>query len=63
MTLLGILIDLKNAVVWINSIPPLISNSSIFLPNVWGTVPSALTKIGITDALIFHSFFSFPGKG
>ena len=62
ITLLHILADLNNAVVWMVSILPLISNFSCLSFKLSGTFPSALTTIGITVILIFHSFFSFAAK-
>ena len=57
-TLLSILADLKNAVVWIVSTRPLISKSfsPCINPNV--TVPRAPIPIGITATFTFHSFFN-----
>ena len=53
-TLLSILANLNNAVVWIVSILPLIFNSSSSLFKPLGMVPSAPTTNGII--LMFHSF-------
>ena len=61
--LLSILADLNHAVVWVVSILPLISNSSSFLSKYLGTVPSAPTTIGITDTLMFSSFFIVLRQG
>ena len=56
-TLLSILVDLNNAVVWMVSACPLISNSSGSIINPLVTVPSAPITIGITVTFMFHSFF------
>ena len=56
-TLLNILADLNNAVVWITSALSPISNSSCPFTKPLGTIPSAPIPIGITVTLIFHSFF------
>ena len=53
----SILADLNNAVVWIVSIRPPISNSSGTLSKPLETVPNALIRIDIT--VIFHSFLSY----
>ena len=47
-TLLNILTDLNNVVIWIVSARLLISKSSCPFINTLGTVPSALITIGIT---------------
>ena len=57
-TLLSILADLNNTVVWIVSIRPPISNSSSTLSQPLGTVPSALITLGITITLMFHGFLN-----
>ena len=57
-TLLSILADLNNAVVWMVSTPPLISKSSSLCTNFLVTVSSAPITIGITITCMFHSFFS-----
>ena len=57
-TLLSILADLSNAVHWMVSTHPPISNS--FKP--LGIVPSAPITIGITVTFMFHSFFSSLAK-
>ena len=54
-TLLSILADLNNAVAWMVSICPLISNSSKSLSKILVTVLSTLIKIGISIPHIFHS--------
>ena len=56
-TLLRILADLNNAVVWMFSSCLLISNSSSPFTKPLGIVPSASTTIGITVTFMFHSFF------
>ena len=56
-TLLSILVDFNNAVIWVVSILPLISCSScIFSKPLWG-VPCTPTAIGLTVTFMFHSFF------
>ena len=55
-TLLSILADLNNAVVWIVSSRPLISKSPSPCTNPLVTVPNALIRIGITDTFIFLNF-------
>ena len=62
MTLLCILADLNNAVVWMVSFRPLISKSSSPCINPLKTVPSELITIGITVTFMFHSFFSFLAR-
>ena len=57
-TFLCILASLNNAVVWIASTPPLISNSYNPLTKPLGTIPSAPVIIGITVTIMFHSFFN-----
>ena len=57
-TLLSILADCSNAVFWMVSILLLIPRFSKLFSNLFGTVPSAPTTIGITFTLIFHSFFN-----
>ena len=57
-TLLSILTDLENAVVWIVSTRPFISKSSHPCTNPIVTVLSARIPIGITVAFMFHSVFS-----
>ena len=56
-TLLSILADLNNAVVWMVSTCPLISKSSSSFTNPLGIVPSAPITIGITANFMSHSFF------
>ena len=62
MTLLDILADLSNAVVWIVSTRPLVSKSFNPSTNPLVTVPSAPITIGITVTFMFHSFIQFPCK-
>ena len=57
-TLLSILADLNNAVVWMVSIPQPISNSSSSPTKPLVTVPSPPITIDIILTLIFHNFFS-----
>ena len=61
-TLLSILAILNNAVVWIISIRPPISNCSCSFPKLLGTVPSAPIATSITVILIFHSFLSSSAR-
>ena len=61
-TLLSILADLNNAVVWMVSTHSLISKSSSPCTNPLVTVPSAPITIGITLTFIFHSFFNSLAK-
>ena len=58
-TLLSILVDLNNAVVWMVSTRPLTSKSSSPCTNPLMTVPSAPITNGITVISMFHSLFSF----
>ena len=58
MTLLSILVDLYNAVVWMVSARPLISKSSSPFTNPLGIVPLKRITICITVTFMFHSFFS-----
>ena len=62
MSLLGILADLKNSVVWVVSIRPPISSSSSSLSKPLETVPSVPTTIGITVTLMFYSFLSYLAR-
>ena len=57
-TLLSLLADLNNAVVWMVPSRPLISKSSSSLTNPLLIVPSAPITIGITVTIMLHSFFS-----
>ena len=56
MNLLNIQADFSNAVVWMVSARPLISNSSSPLINHWGTIPSAPVITGITVTLMLSNF-------
>ena len=57
-TLLTILADLNNTVIWIVLIRPLTSNTSSPLPKPLRTIQNLLITIGITVTLMFHSFLS-----
>ena len=57
-TLLSILADINNAVVWVVSTRPLISKFSSPCTNPLGTVPSTPITTGITIIFMFHKFFS-----
>ena len=57
-TLLSILADLNNAVIWMISSCRLISKSPSRGTNPLVTIPRAPITIGITVTLVFHSFFS-----
>ena len=57
-TLLSILANLNNSVVWMILVCPLISNSSSTLSKPLGSIPSTPTTISITVIFMFHSFFS-----
>ena len=59
-TLLSILADFNNAVVWIVFTRPVISKYSSPGTNSLVTVPSAPVIIGSTVTFMFHRFF--PGK-
>ena len=61
-TLLSILADLNNAVVWMVSTRPLISKSSSPFINPLVTVPKAPITIGINIIFMFHSFFNSPAR-
>ena len=61
-TLLCILNDLNNAVVWTLSARPPISKFSSPVTKRLGTVPSAPITISITVTFIFHSFLSRLAK-
>ena len=56
-TLLSILADLDNDVVWIASTRPLISKSSCPCTKPLMTVPSAPITTGTTVTFMFHSYF------
>ena len=53
----GILADLSNVVVWMVSIPSLISNLSRPFARILETVSYASTTIVVTLSLMFHRFF------
>ena len=57
-TFLSILTDLNNTVVWTDSNPSPIPNSSSPLSKHLETVPSVPNTSGITVNLIFHNFLS-----
>ena len=57
-TLLSILADLNNVVVWIVFTCPLVSKSSSSLINPWRIVPCAPITIGITVTLTFYCYNS-----
>ena len=57
-TLLSILADLNNAVVWMVSTHPLTSMPSSPCTNPLVTAPSSPITIGISVTFMFHSFFS-----
>ena len=57
-TLLSILADLNNAVVWMVSTRSFISKSSSSFINRLVPVPRAPIIIGINETFMFHSFFS-----
>ena len=57
-TLLSILADLNNDVVWMDSIRPLISKYSSSYTNPLVTVLCASITIGIAVTFMFRSFFS-----
>ena len=57
-TLLSILADFNNVVVWMVSTHPLIFKSFSSFINLLMTVSSAPITIGITVTFMFHSFFS-----
>ena len=61
-TLLSILADLNNAVVWTVSTRPPSSKSSSPFSNPLVTVPNAPITIGIIVIFLFHSFFQFSSK-
>ena len=61
-TLLSILANLYNAVVWMDSTCPLIFKSSNSYINPLVTVPKVPITIGITVIFIFHIFFLFSNK-
>ena len=57
-TLLSILADLDNAVIWMVSTCPLIFKSCNHFNKPFGIIQSALTTISITVSFMFHNFFS-----
>ena len=59
MTLLSILADLNNGVVWMVSTSPFIYKSSSSFINPLEIVPRVPIIIGINVTFIFHIFFSF----
>ena len=61
-TLLSILVDLNNAVVWMVSARPLISKSSNLSTKLLVTVPSAPITIGITVTFMLHSCFNSQAR-
>ena len=60
-TLLSILAELNNAVIWLVSTCPLVSKSSSTFVNLLRIVPSASITIGITVTFMFH-FFCFLAR-
>ena len=56
-TILSILADFANAVIWMISTRPVISKSSSPCNNLLATVPSAPITFCITVTFMFHSFF------
>ena len=61
-TLLSILADFNNAVIWMVSTRPPISESFSPWNNHLVTVPRAPITFGITATFMFNSFFQFPSK-
>ena len=61
-TLLSILADLNNAVVWMVSTRPLNSKSTSPCTKPLVTVPSTPDTTGITVVFMFHFFFQFSSK-
>ena len=61
-TLLSILADLNNAVIWTVSTSPIISKSSRPYPNHLVTVPREPITIGIIVSFTLHSVFQFLRK-
>ena len=61
-TLLSILADLNNTVVWMVSTRPLISNSSSFFNIPLVTIPRELIRISINVTFMFHIFLQFSSK-
>ena len=63
-TLLSIMADLSNAVVWVVSSRPFISKFYSFFIKHLITEPRVLITTGVTITLMFHSFFQFlQGRG
>ena len=61
-TLLSILVDRNNALVWMVSTCPLIFKSCSHFTNILRIVPRAPITINITVTFMFHRFFSFSSK-
>ena len=61
-TLLSIVDDLNNTVVWMVSTRPLISKSSCLCTNLLATEQRTTITIGITVTFTFHCFFSSLGR-
>ena len=61
-TLLSIRTDVNNSVVWIISIRSPIFNFSSRISKHLGIFPSAPITVGITVALMFHSFLNSLGR-
>ena len=61
-TLLSILTNLNDAVVWIISTRPLISKSSCPFTNPLVTVPSVRITIGVIVTFMFYSFFNSQAR-
>ena len=61
-TLLSIMADLDNAVFWMVTTRPLISNSSTPCSNLLVIVPIAPITNSITVTFMCHSFFQFSGQ-
>ena len=61
-TLLSILADLNNAVVWMFSTRPVISKFPSPRTNLLVTVPRAPMTIGFIVIFMVQSFFQFPNK-
>ena len=59
-TLLSILVNLGNAIVWMVSTHPLISMTSSSCTDPLVTVPRAPITTGITTTFMFQSFFQSP---
>ena len=61
-TLLSILADLSNVVVWMVSTRPLVSKSSSPFNKLLVTVPRAPITIGTNVTFLFHTFFSSQAR-